>query len=422
MAFVGFDFIENFFFISLGITFSLIILLVYHFKERITSMERKGDTMYELITNVVKELQFMKKLNAYYETLFQQSALHVNPHASTEPTNTLLQGSVPPQSQPSVNSRIVVSDEESSVSSEESDSDDSDSDMNYSTTDVDSDEEEDDKSFVDTTSPPLEPVYTEELNEYEDISNSVDEITLSVNPESDVNEPEKVPIEFTYETPNVVSTGIPQIPVEINELMGMIQDALVSGISPQEPPKFAPYYEPETEYEGPDANHYKPVVVETDGEVDEQIIDVVAIEENTLERTSDEGYEKIESVHTTIDAVELDVNDLSYSRRDDDRSFVGELSYSRRDDDRSFVGELEGDILKNQEQEQDKPVVSSTANSGEQPSVPVPEPTDKKQTREVYRKMNITQLRGIAVAAGISTDTTKMKKNELIQLLENLEE
>ena len=88
----------------------------------------------------------------------------------------------------------------------------------------------------------------------------------------------------------------------------------------------------------------------------------------------------------------------------------------------SFVGELEGDILKNQEPEQDKPVVSSTANSGEQPSVPVPEPTDKKQTREVYRKMNITQLRGIAVAAGISTDTTKMKKNELIQLLENLEE
>ena len=296
MAFVGFDFIENFFFISLGITFSLIILLVYHFKERITSMERKGDTMYELITNVVKELQFMKKLNAYYETLFQQSALPVNLHASTEPTNTLLHGSVP--------------------------------------------------------------------------------------------------LQFTYETPNVVTatlcTGIAQIPVEINELMGMIQNALVSGISQQEPQKFAPYYEPETENEGPDSNHYKPVVVETDGEVDAQIIDVVAIEENTLERTSDKGYEKIESVHTTIDAVELDVNDL------------------------------EGEILKNQEQEQ--PVVSSTANSGEEPSVPVPEPTDKKQTREVYRKMNITQLRGIAVAAGISTDTTKMKKNELIQLLENLEE
>ena len=54
-------------------------------------------------------------------------------------------------------------------------------------------------------------------------------------------------------------------------------------------------------------------------------------------------------------------------------------------------------------------------------NVPVP-PVDKKQTREVYRKMNITQLRGIATAAGITVDTTKMKKNELIQLLENLEE
>ncbi len=31
---------------------------------------------------------------------------------------------------------------------------------------------------------------------------------------------------------------------------------------------------------------------------------------------------------------------LRYSRRNDDRSFVGELRYSRRNDDRSFVGEL----------------------------------------------------------------------------------
>jgi hypothetical protein len=72
MAF--FDLMENFFFISLGITFGLILLLVYHFKQRISCVERRGDTMFELLTNVVKELQFMKSLNSYYESVFQKSA------------------------------------------------------------------------------------------------------------------------------------------------------------------------------------------------------------------------------------------------------------------------------------------------------------------------------------------------------------
>jgi hypothetical protein len=388
MGFFGFNFIENFFFISLGITFSLIILLVYHFKQRITSMERKGDTMYELITNVVKELQFMKNLNAYYESLFRQPALTENEISSKASANTTLNAGpavtgtestpkTPPSSHVLATSRIVVSDDDSSVSSEESDS--VDSSMNYSTIDVDvhsydnsdsdsDSEDDDDTSFADAI-----PVYTAEDVELKEVTDIVD----SVNEFAPVK-PVQVPLE---------------IPVEINELMGMIQNALVSGISPPEPQRFAPYYEHDAEIESPESTHYKPVVIETDGEVDAQIIDVVAIEENTLERTSEEEYAKIESVHDTMDAVELD-------------------------------GNVEGEIPKNQEEEQDqdKPVVSTTANNGEQPSVPLPEPTDKKQTREVYRKMNITQLRGIAVAAGITTDTTKLKKNELIQLLENLEE
>jgi hypothetical protein len=357
-------------------------------------MERKGDTMYELITNVVKELQFMKKLNAYYETLFQQSASPVNEQSSTVLTNTFLNsfGSEPtPNTLPSVNSRIVVSDEESSVSSEESDST---TDVDVNSDDDDDDDDDDDESFVDTI-----PVYTEVLKEYTDISDSVNEIPLSEitgdGQPSTVDELASNVVEPEPENP--VSL---EVPVEINDLMGMIREALVSGISPQItyegvpspviPQKFAPYYEPEPENELPDSNHYKPVVVETDGDNIEPTVDVLPIEENTLERMSEDhvGYVKIESGHDTTDVVELDINDL--------------------------VGNQEPG------QEQETPMVSTTENIGE--PAPAPEPTDKKQTREVYRKMNITQLRGIAVAAGISTDTTKMKKNELIQLLENLEE
>jgi hypothetical protein len=55
-----FSFIENFFFISLGIVFILVLLLVYHFKQRMSSVERKGDTMYELVVNMVKEIRFLR--------------------------------------------------------------------------------------------------------------------------------------------------------------------------------------------------------------------------------------------------------------------------------------------------------------------------------------------------------------------------
>jgi hypothetical protein len=56
-----FSFIETFFFISLGITFVLILLLVYHFKQRLTSIEQKGNTMFEIINNIVKEIGLIKR-------------------------------------------------------------------------------------------------------------------------------------------------------------------------------------------------------------------------------------------------------------------------------------------------------------------------------------------------------------------------
>jgi hypothetical protein len=55
-----FNFIETFFFISLGITFVLILLLVYHFKQRMNALEQKCDTMFEIINNIVKELTVLR--------------------------------------------------------------------------------------------------------------------------------------------------------------------------------------------------------------------------------------------------------------------------------------------------------------------------------------------------------------------------
>lgn len=56
-----FQIIETFFFISLGITFILVLLLVFHFKFRLSSLEEKHDKTLEIINNIVGEMQYMKK-------------------------------------------------------------------------------------------------------------------------------------------------------------------------------------------------------------------------------------------------------------------------------------------------------------------------------------------------------------------------
>ena len=53
---------ETFFFLSLGITFVLILLLVYHFKQRLTTVEAKRDTMFDIMNTMVKEMGVIKAM------------------------------------------------------------------------------------------------------------------------------------------------------------------------------------------------------------------------------------------------------------------------------------------------------------------------------------------------------------------------
>ena len=55
-----FNCIETFFFISLGITFVLILMLIYHFKQQISTQEQKSDTMFEIINSIVSEITSIK--------------------------------------------------------------------------------------------------------------------------------------------------------------------------------------------------------------------------------------------------------------------------------------------------------------------------------------------------------------------------
>ena len=62
-----FNMLEMFFFVSLAITFVLILFLVYHFRQKMTSMENRCDAMFEIINNIVKELNNRNNLVAHSE-------------------------------------------------------------------------------------------------------------------------------------------------------------------------------------------------------------------------------------------------------------------------------------------------------------------------------------------------------------------
>jgi len=76
-----FNFIETFFFLSLGITFVLILLLVYHFKQRVTTLEQKCDTMFDILNTMVKELNAVRNAQVMLQQFpFSQLRPGLSPH------------------------------------------------------------------------------------------------------------------------------------------------------------------------------------------------------------------------------------------------------------------------------------------------------------------------------------------------------
>lgn len=80
-----FNFIETFFFISLGVTFVLILLLVYHFKQRMSALEQKHDTMFEIVNNVVKELNTLRNSQMGYP-IQQMRPIYEHVHQMSDPS------------------------------------------------------------------------------------------------------------------------------------------------------------------------------------------------------------------------------------------------------------------------------------------------------------------------------------------------
>lgn len=79
-----FNFVETFFFVSLAITFVLIMMLVYHFKERLSALEKKSNTIVEIMNNMVKEITMTKQQLVHHPQLLPSSFLQQSSHPVLE--------------------------------------------------------------------------------------------------------------------------------------------------------------------------------------------------------------------------------------------------------------------------------------------------------------------------------------------------
>ena len=159
--------VENFFFISLAIIFILVLLLVYLFKQRISTVEKTGNTMFDMVSRLTDEVKWLKGFSKEEE----KCAIGIPVISKSVPEKQVDMGAPKKNVEPGIDTiqfeivepvcssgspvsgsgsgpvsnsnRIVVED---LGDSEDSDSDDSEDDDN---SDSEDDEDEDEESLVD---------------------------------------------------------------------------------------------------------------------------------------------------------------------------------------------------------------------------------------------------------------------------------
>lgn len=159
-----FSLLETFFFISLAITFVLIIMLVYHFKGRLVSIEDRYHTMFEIVNSLVKEMKNLRDTMVVVSQA-QAPAPVERPQFGGNPTGFPTELFRLFQSGPGMFP--------SSRMEEEQEDEDDDDDQEYkkivvSDTELDSEDEDDDENNVKVISLAAEPGQSISLDELEE--------------------------------------------------------------------------------------------------------------------------------------------------------------------------------------------------------------------------------------------------------------
>jgi hypothetical protein len=305
-----FNFIETFFFISLGITFVLILLLVYHFKNRICTLEQKGNTMFEIVNGVVKELTNIKKMviQQGIGASMLSTMGSVNMFSKANPEQVLVNGELKPVSPYQIPNHVKTSQVKSNQYNDDYEESDSDSDSSY--TDEDGEDYEDGED-------------EEELE-----SNNTD--TIVNEPSDEFDQPETI----------------------------VINDEPISSIAEENSTIKIINYENETP--------------------------------ENIEDVSEQSLEEMNEVDLVHEEDENEIEDLDEEEVNQEHVVI----------------------------KLDEPSESSIQNE----SVSETPVHSLKEKEDSYKRLTLNQLKATVIAKGITTDASKLKKNELIKLLANFEE
>ena len=206
-----FNMLESVFFVTLGISCVLLMLLIYHFKQRLTKLEQSSETMFELLNNIVSELSGIK------QTVINEQ----NPNAAgypmmMHPTHkipvTLSDNESEENSLPDLIENIQItknndaSEEDDSEynSEEEDDSDDEreeedDSDDESEDNETDSENESENKSITEEQTSEVKVVSVDINNSISnDVSSNIDDVPEDSITDS-LDEPEVQPVEIDTE-------------------------------------------------------------------------------------------------------------------------------------------------------------------------------------------------------------------------------
>jgi len=179
---------ETSFVISLGITFVLLLLLIYHFKQRLSVTESKQDTMFEIINNLAQELNNMKM------------GLSLMNRPSTPYPHNIVGENIS-------NGDINVFEQMEKLVNEDSDDEDSD---DEDSDDEDSDDE-DEKIIVSDEEDQDDNISVEEIRPSENIENSAEELVIDIleNIQTNTQEPESLDTSNSQEV-DIVGETEPQ--------------------------------------------------------------------------------------------------------------------------------------------------------------------------------------------------------------------
>lgn len=94
-----FNMLESLLFLTLGVSCVLLLMLIYHFKQRLTKLEQNNETMFDILNNMVCELSEIKQQNL---------PISLGPSSNYITPNT---------------NKVYVSEDESNLNDSDSDSD-----------------------------------------------------------------------------------------------------------------------------------------------------------------------------------------------------------------------------------------------------------------------------------------------------------